>query len=91
MVLKVEVIAYLYKLSERQVEVFVNENLPANYFIGLAVDGKAPDHSTLTTFRGRLLKNGRMKVFEEMLATIVQEALLRSVKFGSYPVRQDQT
>jgi hypothetical protein len=34
LVLKVEVIAYLYKLSERQVEVFVNENLPAKYFVG---------------------------------------------------------
>jgi transposase len=86
LVLKVEVIAYLYKLSERQVEVFVNENLPAKYFVGLAVDGKAPDHSTLTTFRERLLKNGRMKVFEEMLDQIVQEALLRGVKFGSIQI-----
>ena len=50
-------IAYLYKLSVRQVEVYVNENLPAKYFVGLAVDGKAPDHSTLTIFRERLLKN----------------------------------
>ena len=50
MVLKVEIIAFLYKLSERQVEVFVNENLPAKYFVWLAVDGKAPDHSILTTF-----------------------------------------
>jgi transposase len=86
LVLKVEVIAYLYKLSERQVEVFVNENLPAKYFVGLAVDGKAPDHSTLTTFRERLLKNGRMKVFEEMLEQIVQESLLRGVKFGSIQI-----
>ena len=29
MVLKVELIAYLYNLSERQVEVYINENLPA--------------------------------------------------------------
>ena len=65
MLLKVEVIAYLYKLSERQVEVFVNENLPAKYFVGLAVDGKTPGHSTLTTFRERLLKNGKVKIFEE--------------------------
>lgn len=57
LVLKVEVIAYLYKLSERQGKVYVNENLPAKYFVGLAVDGKAPDHSTLTIFRERLLKN----------------------------------
>ena len=43
LVLKVEVIAYLYKLSERQVEVYVNENLPDKYFVGFAVDGKAPE------------------------------------------------
>jgi transposase len=69
MMLKIEVIAYLYKLSERQVEVFVNENLPAKYFVGLAVHGKAPDHSTLTTFRERLLKNGKVAIFEAMLST----------------------
>jgi IS5 family transposase len=86
MVLKVEVLAYLYKLSERQVEVFVNENLPAKYFVGLAVDGKAPDHSTLSIFRERLLKNGKVKIFEEMLGQIVQEALLRGVKFGSIQI-----
>jgi IS5 family transposase len=86
LVLKVEVIAYLYKLSERQVEVYINENLPAKYFVGLAVDGKAPDHSTLTAFRERLLKYGKISVFEEMLAHIVQEALSRGVKFGSIQI-----
>ncbi|HOO50942.1 MAG TPA: transposase, partial [Alphaproteobacteria bacterium] len=86
MILKIELIAYLYNLSERQVEVFVNENLPAKYFVGLAVDGKAPDHSTLTTFRERLLKNGKEKVFEEMLAQIGKEAMLRGVKFGSIQI-----
>jgi IS5 family transposase len=82
----VEVLAYLYKLSERQVEVYVNESFPAKYFVGLAADEKAPDHSTLTTFRERLLKNGKVKVFEEMLAQIVQEAITRGVKFGSIQI-----
>jgi transposase len=44
MVLKMELIAYLYNLTERQVEVYINENLPAKYFVGLAVDQPAPDH-----------------------------------------------
>lgn len=86
LMLKVEVIAYLYKLSERQVETYINENLPAKYFVGLAVDENAPDHSTLTVFRERLLKNGRMKIFEEMLGQIVKEAMLRGVKFGSIQI-----
>jgi IS5 family transposase len=82
----VELIAYLYKLSERQVEVYINENLPAKFFIGLAVDQKAPDHSTLTVFRERLLQRGKLKVFEEMLEEIVQMALKRGIHFGSIQI-----
>lgn len=36
--LKMELLAYLYDLSERQVETYLNENLPAKYFVGLEVD-----------------------------------------------------
>jgi len=86
LVLKVELIAYLYKLSERQVEVYINENLPAKYFVGLAVDQKAPDHSTLTVFRERLVQRGKMKVFEEMLGEIVQMALQSGIHFGSIQI-----
>jgi transposase len=66
MVLKMELIAYLYNLTERQLEVYINENLPAKYFVGLAADQSAPDHSTLTVFRERLIKRGRQRVFEEL-------------------------
>jgi IS5 family transposase len=86
LVLKVELIAYLYNLTERQVEVYINENLPAKYFVGLAVDEKAPDHSTLTVFRERLVKRGKLKVFEEMLEEIVQIALQKGVRFGSIQI-----
>jgi IS5 family transposase len=86
MVLKVELIAYLYNLTERQVEVYLNENLPAKYFVGLAVDQRAPDHSTLTVFRERLVKRGKLKVFEEMLEEIVQIALQRGIRFGSIQI-----
>jgi hypothetical protein len=53
LVLKVTLIAFFYNLSERQAEVYVNDNLSAKYFVGLAVDQKVPDHSTLTVFRER--------------------------------------
>jgi IS5 family transposase len=82
LVLKMSLVAYLYDLSERQVEVYVNENLPAKYFVGLAVDQKAPDHSTLTAFRRRLLKRGKLEVFEQMLAEIVYIAHEKGVQFG---------
>ena len=86
LVLKVELIAYLYNLTERQVEVYINENLPAKYFVGLAVDQQAPDHSTLTVFRERLVTRGKLKVFEEMLEEIVQIALQRGIQFGSIQI-----
>jgi hypothetical protein len=38
LVLKGTLIAFLYNLSENQVEMFVNDNLSAKYFVGLAVD-----------------------------------------------------
>jgi IS5 family transposase len=86
LVLKMELIAYLYNLTERQAEVYVNENLPAKYFVGLAVDQKAPDHSTLTVFRERLIKRGKLKVFEEMLEEIVRIALQMGIQFGSIQI-----
>jgi transposase len=38
LVLKVSLIAFLYYLSERQAEAYVNDNLYAKYFVGLAID-----------------------------------------------------
>ena len=86
LVLKAELIAYLYNLSERQVEVYINENLPAKFFVGLAVDQKAPDHSTLTVFRERLIMRGKLTVFEEMLEEIVQIARDKGVEFGAIQI-----
>jgi IS5 family transposase len=86
LVLKVTLIAFLYNLSERQAEAYVNDNLSAKYFVGLAVDQKAPDHSTLTVFRERLIQNGKLAVFEALLAEIVQTALESGIKFGSIQI-----
>jgi len=42
-ILKMEIIAYLYKLSERQAEVYINENIPAKFFVGLTADHSNSD------------------------------------------------
>ena len=86
LLLKVELIAYLYHLSERQVEVYINENLPAKFFVGLAVDQKAPDHSTLTVFRERLIQRGKLKIFEQMLDEILLMALQKGVRIGTMQI-----
>ena len=61
----------------------VNYHLLMKYFLGQAVEEKAPDHSTLTTFKARLLANGRMRALEEMLLEIVRIAQEQGVRFGS--------
>jgi hypothetical protein len=66
--------------------VYVNKNLPAKYFDGLGLDQKAADHSTLTVFRNRLIKQGDLGVFEVLLAEIVQIALASGIQFGSLQV-----
>lgn len=84
--LKMCLLAYFYNLSDRQVEVYVNENLPAKYFVGLGLDQKAPDHSTLTIFRNRLIKQGDLGVFEDLLAEIVQIAIISGIQFGNLQI-----
>mgnify|MGYP001179287689 CR=1 FL=1 len=85
-ILKMCLLAYFYDLSDRQVEVYVNENLPAKYFVGLGLDQTAPDHSTLTVFRKRLIKQGDLGEFEGLLAEIVQMALTSGIQFGTLQV-----
>lgn len=85
-ILKMCLLAYLFNLSNRQVEVYVNENLPAKYFVELGVDQKAPDHSTLTRFRNRLTEQGDLAVFEALLADIIQIAMGSGIEFGSIQV-----
>ena len=83
---KMLLLAYLYNLSERQVEQFANENLPARYFLGLGAHQSAPDHSTLSVFRERIIKKTGMRAFEERLGAIVRTAQQAGIAFGHIQV-----
>lgn len=86
LVLKMLVVAYLYDLSERQVEETAKFNLPVKYFLGLAADELPPDHSTLTAFKRRVLENGKLAAFEELLVEIIHIAQEQGIVFGSLQV-----
>lgn len=86
LILRMLLIAYLYNLSERQTEQMVNENIPMKYFVGLAVDESAPDHSTLTAFKARLKACGRTEAFERMLVEIVKIAQEKGIEFGEIQI-----
>jgi IS5 family transposase len=85
-ILKMLLLSYLYGLSERQTEVFVNDSLSAKCFLGLAVDEAGPDHTTLTTFKRRIIERGGEACLLELLAEIVWQAHEQGVEFGSVQV-----
>jgi IS5 family transposase len=85
-ILKMLILSYLYDLSERQTEVYVNDSLSAKCFLGLAVDEAGPDHSTLTAFKRRIIEGGGERELQALLEEVVQEALGQGVSFGSIQV-----
>lgn len=85
-VFKMLLLSFLYKLSERQTEEFANENMPARYFLGLAGHQSAPDHSTLTVFKQRIIHKEGPRAFEERLGRTVQLAKEKGIRFGQIQV-----
>lgn len=85
-ILKILLLSYLYNISERQVELFVNDSLSAKHFLGLAVDEAAPDHTTLTVFKNRLLERSGQRAYEMLLGDILRIARAKGIKLGSLQV-----
>lgn len=86
LVLKMLLVSYLYNLSERQVEEYVNDSLSAKNFLGLAVDEAAPDHATLTLFKNRLLGRKGEQVFEQLFKKVLSIAKEKGIGFGRIQV-----
>jgi hypothetical protein len=85
-ILKVLLISFLFNISERQTEDVVNENLPAKFFVGLGIDEQAPDHSTLTLFKNRLIENCGIKAYEELFDEIIIIAQEEGINFGKLQI-----
>ena len=85
-ILKMLLLAYWYDLSERQSEAYVNDSLSAKWFLGLAVDEPAPDHSTLTAFKRRIVERGNEACLQGLLEEIVKAAQGQGVQFGSLQI-----
>ncbi len=84
--LKMLLVAHLYNLSERQTEEVANYHLPVKWFLGLAVNERAPDHSTLTKFKARLLDRAKLEAAEDLLAQIVALARQHGIRLGGLRV-----
>ena len=61
-------------------------DLPAKEFVGLAVNVMAPDHSTLSVFRTRLLELGLWQQFEGINDHVLHQAQAAGIQFGKIQV-----
>lgn len=86
LLLRMLFLSYLYNISERQIEERVTFDLTFKYFVGLGADEKAPDHSTLTYFKERLLLGGGKSAFDELLREILKQAQEKGIVFGSIQI-----
>jgi len=79
LIFKMLLLSYLMDLSERDTERWVNENMPARFFLDIAADRAAPDHSTLTTFKKRLLVQKKWEalggIFDGLLCQMREHGL----------------
>jgi len=73
---KMIMVGFLYNISDRRLEEEVNLNIAYKWFVGLDVDQKAPDHSSLTRFRERLGEEGFRSLFNRIVQIAGNKGLI---------------
>lgn len=82
LLLKMLLLSYRCNLSERQTEELCNDSLSVKCFLGLSADENAPDHSTLTLFKARLLHGKGLTAYKGLLQEVVHLALEKGIVLG---------
>lgn len=86
LIFKMLFLSYLYNVSERSMEELADLNVLVKWFLGLAVDEPAPDHSTLTAFKRRLVQDGGWVVLQQAFDELIRESMRSGVEFGELQV-----
>ena len=77
--IKYLLIGFLYGIeSERRIEQEIQVNMAYRWFLGLDIDDRAPDHSTISQNRRRRFKGENLyrKLFERVLALCMEKSLV---------------
>ena len=82
LVFKMLLLSYLYGVSEREMEVLAKYHLAVKWFLGLAVHEQAPDHSTLTKFKARLLNGEGPEMLEGIFRGVLRQARAQGLVLG---------
>ena len=86
LILKMLFLSYLYNVSERAMEELADVNLLVKWFLGLAVDEPAPDHSTLTAFKRRFLEGERWLALQGIFDSMIRQCQGHGLQFGELQV-----
>jgi IS5 family transposase len=76
MMFKILYLQFLYDISDRRVEEEVNFNLVMKWFVGLAIDERPPDSSSLTRFRDRLGEERFALIFNRIVELARDKGLI---------------
>jgi len=79
---KMFLLSYMYNLSARDTEQFVQENIPARFFLDLALDQPVPDHSTMSLFKERLLAQGTWEELQRIFDGVLAQASAQGLRLG---------
>lgn len=84
-VLKMLFLAYLFGTSEREIERIINDSISMKAFLHISLDEPAPDHSTLTKFKNRILDfdaRNDSNLLKEFFDEIIVLAQAKHVNLG---------
>ncbi|TAL51162.1 transposase [Patescibacteria group bacterium] len=86
--LKMLFLCFLYNRSDREMEAMVTSDLYVKYFLGLAIDALASDHSSLSRFRDEVLETHGVTFFTNLFESILKEAPRHGIVFASVNFRE---
>lgn len=79
LMLKMLFVAFLFDHSDRDTEFAATNNLLVKYFLGLPIDEKAPDHTSLCRFREAVLEKKGTAFFDSLFRSLVRKAKARGI------------
>ena len=82
MMMKMLFVAFLYDRSDREMEELATYDIRVKQFLHLPIDGKAPDHSSLSRFRDAVLTTLGTTYLDQIFDEILQTAKCHGVCFG---------
>lgn len=83
LMLKMLFVSFLFNLSDRDTEFAATNNLLVKYFLGLPIDEKAPDHTSLCRFRETVLAKKGLSFFNTLFRSLTKQAKDRGIVFST--------